>query len=490
MNLSWMIYVLFVGGVLSVSAFAADSILRRLALPMRWLWITGLAAIVALALVAPQDDTVHLSTVDRRRIEQPTLQSTALPSSSFTMTLFRAQESIRSALSGMASIADARLSTSVQRAIAVAWVASSIVIFVVLLGVGRFVDGERRRWPVARIAGTRVRVAPSMGPAVVGLSSPEIVVPRWLLARTADEQRLVIVHEAEHVAAHDQLLMIGGLFVVALLPWHPAAWWMMSRLRLAIELDCDARVLKRGVQPLSYGALLIDIAGECAGQRVGALALADKPSHLERRLRAMKPIKSRFIAIRIATLGAVAALGIAAACEARLPTAAEVEVMDVAAAEKAATQLLLPKAGSGLYGYYVDGESVTETVARAMQGSKIAGISMMKPRGDVPGAVGRVDITSTQWKTSDPAKLAHLDNAIREVRDRIERTPASPSSKGPPLVVLDGVVATEGALERISSAEIEEVSVLKGKMAAAAYGTAGANGVIKVTTKHGAARAH
>ena len=104
MNLSWMIYVLFVGGVLSVSAFAADSILRRLALPMRWLWITGLAAIVALALVAPQDDTVHLSTVDRRRIEQPTLQSTALPSSSFTMTLFRAQESIRSALSGMVRV--------------------------------------------------------------------------------------------------------------------------------------------------------------------------------------------------------------------------------------------------------------------------------------------------------------------------------------------------------------------------------------------------
>ncbi|MFP4622689.1 MAG: M56 family metallopeptidase, partial [Gemmatimonadota bacterium] len=46
-----------------------------------------------------------------------------------------------------------------------------------------------------------VRVAPAAGPAVMGLRCPEIVVPAWLLEASPEEQRLVVLHEREHLRA-------------------------------------------------------------------------------------------------------------------------------------------------------------------------------------------------------------------------------------------------------------------------------------------------
>jgi len=53
-----------------------------------------------------------------------------------------------------------------------------------------------------------------------------------------------------------------------------------------------------------------------------------------------------------------------------------------------------------------------------------------------------------------------------------------------PLVVIDGVAARAGGLERLDPADIESMSVLK-DASAAIYGARAANGVILITTKHG-----
>ena len=125
----------------------------------------------------------------------------------------------------------------------------------------------RRRWPLTRHAGTRVRVAPAI-PVLssIGVPRPEIVVPRWLLARPPHEQRLVIAHEAEHVAGRSTRCSLPrAVSPSCSFPWCPALWYMFSRLRLAVELDCDARVLRAGAAPRSYGALLIDVAEQSDG---------------------------------------------------------------------------------------------------------------------------------------------------------------------------------------------------------------------------------
>jgi len=55
---------------------------------------------------------------------------------------------------------------------------------------------------------------------------------------------MVIAHEQSHLAAHDPLLLIVALFLLVLMPWNLPLWWQLHRLRYAIEVDCDSRVLR------------------------------------------------------------------------------------------------------------------------------------------------------------------------------------------------------------------------------------------------------
>ncbi|HEY5439963.1 MAG TPA: M56 family metallopeptidase, partial [Gemmatimonadaceae bacterium] len=243
MTMAWTLYVLLVGILLACGALAVDGILRRTTLPTRWVWVSTLAAIVCFAVVAPRRDA------PAGAFKIPVMQNRAAsvvtppPATGFAAAFERGREAMRSSLAGLIAGANTRLSAAVVLWLSIAWGVMSAGMLAVLVIVNRCVDRERHAWPRAEVFGTPVRITPAVGPAVIGLSTPEIVVPRWLLERSADEQRLVIVHEREHLAARDQLLPVGGLIVAAILPWHPAVWWALSRLRLAIELDCDARVL-------------------------------------------------------------------------------------------------------------------------------------------------------------------------------------------------------------------------------------------------------
>ena len=44
MILSWMVYVLFVGGALAIGAHAIEHIVRRTSLPTRFVWMSARAA--------------------------------------------------------------------------------------------------------------------------------------------------------------------------------------------------------------------------------------------------------------------------------------------------------------------------------------------------------------------------------------------------------------------------------------------------------------
>src|SRR5204863_5446483 len=134
-----------------------------------------------------------------------------------------------------------------------------------------------------------------------------IVVPRWVLDRSRDEQRLILAHEAEHVRAGDPILLGAACALVALMPWNPAAWIILSRIRLAIEIDCDARVLRGGVSPQAYGSLLVDVAEHASPLRF-AMALSDRSSHLHQRILAMSP---RSVPHSIGRVASVMIIGLA-----------------------------------------------------------------------------------------------------------------------------------------------------------------------------------
>jgi TonB family protein len=79
-------------------------------------------------------------------------------------------------------------------------------------------------------------------------------------------------------------VVLASLLLLAAAPWNLPLWWQFRRLRQAIELDCDGRVLRRAPDARRYGTLLLEV-GRRRSAPVMVLALADPPSFLERRIR-------------------------------------------------------------------------------------------------------------------------------------------------------------------------------------------------------------
>jgi len=119
---------------------------------------------------------------------------------------------------------------------------------------------RRERDGSITIDGVDVVVTKSMGPATIELWRARVLVPRWVLGMPSVQRQYVLRHEEEHRRSHDaRLLMVASLAAV-LVPWNPAIWWQLRRLRLAVEMDCDNRVVKALGNPNAYGQLLLKVA--------------------------------------------------------------------------------------------------------------------------------------------------------------------------------------------------------------------------------------
>ncbi len=140
------------------------------------------------------------------------------------------------------------------------------------------------------LAGSRVWITLALGPAVVGVFRPRIMIPRWVLSLGQERQRMIVRNEQEHLSAGDHWLLALAPLWAALFPWNLSLWWQLRRLRLSVELDCDARVIRAGVPAHEYGALLLEVAG--GRPFVPALVtLSERGIFLERRLRAMSRLE-------------------------------------------------------------------------------------------------------------------------------------------------------------------------------------------------------
>ena len=98
------------------------------------------------------------------------------------------------------------------------------------------------------------------------------------------------------------------------MPWNLPLWWQLRRLRYAIEIDCDARVLKGGVDPAHYGETLI-VVGERQSAYVGAVAaMSESKSFLEERIEHMirKPVRWRRLGAATLASFAIALTALAA----------------------------------------------------------------------------------------------------------------------------------------------------------------------------------
>jgi TonB family protein len=203
----------------------------------------------------------------------------------------------------------------------VGWAAASCTLLLLLLMTQRRLRQVAASGTMQELDGHRVCLTPASGPAVVGgFQRATIVLPAWITDLEPHARELAVRHEAEHLHAGDVRLLAGAVLAVVACPWNPFIWWLVRRLRDAVELDCDLRLLRAGVDVPAYGALLLEVARRAPRHRL-AIALAARPSLLSRRLDHMTPVPSSTRGIRALAVSALATLMVIIACEAPIPAA-------------------------------------------------------------------------------------------------------------------------------------------------------------------------
>ena len=353
--IAWLVYAMQVGLCVAALAWAAEAVARLLRRPSRFIWLGAVlfstTLVVRAAVVSPE--------------RPPAAQAGGLPSFDILQTsVITAQQ---------------RVPALSAEYIAALWILATLLVGLSFAAAHWRLRRASRRWPTADLHGRRVRVAPSTGPLVLGLFRPEIVVPRWVLARPPDEQNVIVSHEVEHLNAGDQNLLAVGCLAAALMPWNPACWIMLARLRLAIEIDCDARVLRGGVSPRSYGSLLVDVAESSSPLLLGTMGLAARSSHLRSRILAMQSRRFDHPIIRGAAAALIGLVSLLAACESRLPTATDIARMDAASIERATPTIGVTQDSSVTW--MVDGVASTSAAAKQIPADSIVSVQITKANG-------------------------------------------------------------------------------------------------------------
>jgi beta-lactamase regulating signal transducer with metallopeptidase domain len=511
-----VVYAAVVTACVGGAAALVASIRERSGASTRWVWFVALVSVVGLVASAP----LRVGPA-ARAIELPVSAVESVTATGSDAMPWHVRAAVLRARMADRIAAPMRMASAlplaVTRVVAGAWLVSAAVVAgifaLAFLGMHR----RRARWPHAMVDGVPVRVTDGVGPLVVGVATPEIVLPPWIVALDQRARALVLAHEAEHQRARDPLLLAVGALAVVLVPWHPATWWMLRRLGAAIEMDCDARVLGRGVAARDYGLLLLDIASRSRPRSL----LTPWPtlgvsSHLERRLIAMTTRPMRPSMARAATVLVSATALLLVACESKLPTSAELEAMDGKRAVAGAQLLLADSTRPTVF--EVDGRRVTKAQFVEIPAAEIASLDIEK-RADA--SVMRVRRrTGASMPPSAEIREVVIDSAApatrrdggalierpvaasgdsTRVRVRVvgsgapveERPLATQERRFDGLLVIDGEVRPADEMRALRPDLIERVEVVKGPAAQTgrfATDPRAANGIIYIYTKGAAAK--
>ncbi len=405
--IAWMLYAALIGGVVAIAGWAAEKLAVSAGWPRRFVWLAALTLAVAIPVagtIAAARSAETLSTVSSAA-PVPAEVLSAPPGGTWTLAtlvpLPTGPESVRAALA--------------------LWGAGSLASLAVICTLLVLVARARRRWPRRWIQDTDVYVSRSFGPALVGVVNPKVVVPAWVLRLERRARAVIIRHEAEHARTGDHLSLLYAGLIVAALPWSPATWWMARRLRSAVEMDCDLRILGSGVAPEDYGDVLLDAGTRSWSRWTLIPAMTQPKSLLERRLRTMNEKRTKLNAAQALLLAALAAGALIVACDTPVPTQVQDALIEA-----------------------MDEEAIVRTEGE------------MERRAE--------ELLHARASGMDPAPLIYIDgvriNGINDLAD------------------LD-----LPSISKLNPDDIDRIEVIKGPAAEKLYGEEGANGVIQIFMK-------
>lgn len=525
MVIAWIGYCLLIAALLSIAALAGERALHPYRKPVRWVWAGAMAGSVLVPIAAflvpaavrelwPAASGVSLSLAELRQLVV-TPGATAEAAASAT----------GSGLLDVFSSAAAWL-----------WAGSVVLLGGYLTGTYRRLRAEMSDWTPGEILDAPVLMSKNRGPAVVGLRGGVIVMPQWIAELEESLLRLIFLHEREHQRAGDHRLFALALGSIVLMPWNLFLWWQLRRLRLAIEYDCDRRVIGRGVSPRDYADALLAVGERVSSAPFAAAAFAEPRSAVERRLRRMTEPLRRLRGPRAALAAGVGTLALIFACGSPIPTDAGADA-DVASAEEVAevaenpaAELAPPPAGGtaadrpSFLPY--DRPPVVQNRDEIVEVLREAYPADLKDAG-VGGSVelwlyideeGNVANHEVQEASGHP----ELDAAAGEVAERMRFSPAlnrdqptpvwvtqiitfqpdaSPDEpdrrpltsggtvtpmESKPLIAIDGVIQPQDVgMDDLGELSIDRIEVIKGGAALELYGDRARNGVIQVFTGDG-----
>jgi uncharacterized protein (TIGR03435 family) len=114
---------------------------------------------------------------------------------------------------------------------------------------------------MAAVADVPVLSSPSLlEPGVFGIIQPVLLLPEGITDRlTAPQLKTVIAHEMCHVRRRDNLTAAIHMLVQAVFWFHPAVWWIGTRLVEERECACDEAVLQSGNEAHVYAEGILNV---------------------------------------------------------------------------------------------------------------------------------------------------------------------------------------------------------------------------------------
>lgn len=451
----WMVYSILVSVALAAAALAVEKGLELYGRPTRWVWAAALAGAVLLPLAAfllPGSwpaGAAHLA----GSFTGNTTPGAAAPGGG---GLFTGSVAAVAAGGGTAS-ALASWSVALRWLdpwLLGAWAAASLGLLAIL-AVSQARHAHRRAgWQDREVHGLRVRLSGDRGPAVSGLLHGTVLLPAWFETMGEEDQRLILRHEREHLESQDHRLFGAALGVVVTIPWNPVLWWAVRRLRHAVEVDCDRRVLGSGCDRAAYGRLLMRAAKMSVRSGFTAAALAASPSFLERRIRQISSSRPRHRGLRAGL--AVAAAGALLAAGGKVPT---------------------PPQRSG-------GPAAESIRPPAAAQPTWVQLRLYAPRAPVNGeaAAGRSAVPSSEDRAAvDLAKVMSYRCGV--LGERITPDGAADAEHPKCLLILDGERVDPRTLLELPPGSIAGIDMIPPREAVARYGDAGQQGAYLVTTR-------
>jgi hypothetical protein len=249
-----ILYVNFIGGCLSIVGHLVERALPATA-SRRWIW----CAVIVFSMALPGYYRYHHSWDVSAGSEQPAARQVSHPTQALTLGTVWVAPFDRDFWARIESY-DMKINQFwvIASGLLLIWAVTNAMRVSEVVGSSRGNQSDPRTPTV--IDGVPFVITDAAGPATVGVLRSRVLVPRWVLGLPGPQRKYVLRHEEEHRRAHDARLLFAASLPLVLAPWNLALWWELRRLCLAVEMDCDNRVVAALGNPNAYGELLLKVA--------------------------------------------------------------------------------------------------------------------------------------------------------------------------------------------------------------------------------------